>query len=97
MKKITLLLLTVTLFLAGCTGKFDPSNIAPQYASSSSSAYIFTELTNYDKYTFRVFTWTVTPINGVVKEDAAKWLAQQFPGASVYNESNALIVIQERK
>lgn len=97
MKKTFTTLFLASMFLLGCTGEFKPTDIAPQYASSSSSAYIFTELTTYDKYTFRVFTWTVMPLNGLVKEQAAKWLATQYPGTSIYNESNALIVISERK
>lgn len=95
MKKI--LVLFAVIGLVGCTSEFKPTDIAPQYLSSSSNTYVFTELTNFDRYTFRVFTWTVNPMNGKVKEDAAAWLANKFPGSSVYNESEALIVITNRK
>jgi hypothetical protein len=97
MYKVLGLLWVALSILTGCTTEFKPTDIAPQYLSSGSNTYVFTELTNYDRYTFRVFTWTVMPMNGKVKEDAADWLAKKFPGSSVYNESDAMVIISERQ
>jgi len=96
MKKFLLAAL-VAMLLFSCTGEFKETDIAPQWAHSSSTNYVFTELTNYDRYNFRVYNWVLTPMNGKVKQDAVLYLEKLYPGDSVYNESDSLIVISEMK
>jgi hypothetical protein len=92
MKKL-LILVVALLALTSCSPDFKPSDIAPNMNGGGNSVYVFTEMTNTNQFEIRVYEWTVNPLNGNVKQQAADYLAKKFPGSAVYNESQALVVI----